>query len=115
MEFVYAYVYVKKAAATVNMKVGWLDEEIGKAIIRACYEVLEGKLLDQFVVGVFQAGAGTSFNMNINEVLSNRALKILDKEKGDYRAVSPNDHVNMGQSSNDTFPTALYSARYAVS
>ena len=108
VEFVYAYVYVKKAAATVNMKVGWLDEEIGKAIIRACDDVLEGKLLDQFVVDVFQAGAGTSFNMNINEVLANRALEILDKEKGDYRAVSPNDHVNMGQSSNETFPTALY-------
>jgi len=108
VEFVYAYVYVKKAAATVNMKIGWLDEKIGKAITKACDEILDGKLLNQFVVNVFQAGAGTSFNMNTNEVLANRALEILDKEKGDYRTVNPNDHVNMGQSSNDTFPTALH-------
>lgn len=107
-EFVYAYVYVKKAAAIVNMKVGWLDEKIGKAITEACDEILDGKLLDQFVVDAFQAGAGTSFNMNINEVLANRALEILGKEKGDYKAVNPNDHINIGQSSNDTFPTALY-------
>jgi aspartate ammonia-lyase len=107
-EFVFAYVYVKKAAAIVNMKVGWLDKKIGKAITQACDEILEGKLLDQFVVDVFQAGAGTSFNMNVNEVLANRALEILGKKKGDYRTVSPNDHVNMGQSSNDTFPTALH-------
>lgn len=107
-EFVWAYVYVKKAAAIVNMKVGWLEEKIGKAITAACDEVLQGKLTDQFVIDVFQAGAGTSFNMNVNEVLANRALEILGKEKGDYVTVSPNDHVNMGQSSNDTFPTALY-------
>jgi aspartate ammonia-lyase len=108
IEFVYAYVYVKKAAAIVNMKVGWLDEKIGKAVTEACDEVLDGKLLDQFVVDVFQAGAGTSFNMNINEVLANKALEILGKEKGDYKTVNPNDHINIGQSSNDTFPTALY-------
>jgi aspartate ammonia-lyase len=106
-EFVYAYTYVKKAAAMANMKVGWLDEKIGEAITRACDEILEGKFLDQFVVDVFQAGAGTSFNMNVNEVLANRTLEILNNKKGNYRAVSPNDHVNMGQSSNDTFPTAL--------
>ena len=70
--------------------------------------MLAGKLLDQFVVDVFQAGAGTSFNMNVNEVLANRALEILGKQKGDYKTVSPNDHVNMGQSTNDTFPTALH-------
>ena len=70
--------------------------------------MLAGKLFDQFVVDVFQAGAGTSFNMNVNEVLANRALEILGKEKGDYKTVSPNDHVNMGQSTNDTFPTALH-------
>ena len=107
-EFVYAYAYVKKAAATANMKIGWLDEKTGKAITKACDEILDGKLLDQFVVDVFQAGAGTSFNMNINEVLANRALEILGKEKGDYKTVNPNDHINMGQSSNDTFPTALH-------
>ena len=90
------------------MQVGWLEPKIAKAIIEACDEVLSGKLLDQFVVDVFQAGAGTSFNMNVNEVLANRALEILGKQKGDYKIVGPNDHVNMGQSTNDTFPTALH-------
>jgi aspartate ammonia-lyase len=108
--FVFSYVMVKKAAAIANMQVGWLDKKIGEAILKACDEVLDGKFLDQFVVDVFQAGAGTSFNMNVNEVLANCALEILGKEKGDYRTVSPNDHVNMAQSSNDTFPTALHIA-----
>ncbi len=107
-QFIKAYVLVKKAAATANMQVGWLDSKIAKAIIQSCDEVLEGKLLDQFVVDVFQAGAGTSFNMNVNEVLANRALEILGRQKGDYKSVSPNDHVNMAQSTNDTFPTALH-------
>ena len=107
-QFIKAYVLIKKAAATANMQVGWLDEKIGKAIVAACDEVLSGKLIDQFVVDVFQAGAGTSFNMNVNEVLANRALEILGKQKGDYKIISPNDHVNMGQSTNDTFPTALH-------
>jgi aspartate ammonia-lyase len=106
--FVKAYVKVKKAAAQANMEVGWLDAKVGGAIVEACDEVLADKLLDQFVVDVFQAGAGTSFNMNVNEVLANRALEMLGKEKGDYRVVSPNDHVNMAQSTNDTFPTALH-------
>lgn len=108
VEFIKAYVLIKKAAATANMQVGWLNKKIGKAIIEACGEILAGKLLDQFVVDVFQAGAGTSFNMNANEVLANRALEILGKQKGDYKIVGPNDHVNMGQSTNDTFPTALH-------
>ena len=107
-QFIKAYVLVKKAAATANMQVGWLDGKTAKAIIQSCDEVLEGKLLDQFVVDVFQAGAGTSFNMNVNEVLANRALEILGRQKGDYKCVSPNDHVNMAQSTNDTFPTALH-------
>ena len=108
--FVYAYVLVKKASALANISVGWLDRTIGNAIVTACDEVLRGKLYDQFVVDVFQAGAGTSFNMNVNEVLANRALELLGKEKGDYSTVSPNDHVNMAQSTNDTFPTALHVA-----
>jgi len=108
--FVYAYVMVKKAAAAANMQVGWLDEKVGKAIVQACDEVLAGRFLDQFVVDVFQAGAGTSFNMNVNEVLANRTLEILGRERGDYRTVSPNDHVNMAQSTNDTFPTAIHVA-----
>ena len=106
--FIKAYVQVKKAAAKANMEVGWLDPTVGGAIVEACDEVLGGNLFDQFVVDVFQAGAGTSFNMNVNEVLANRALELLGKAKGDYKTVSPNDHVNMAQSTNDTFPTAIH-------
>ena len=108
VQFIKAYILLKKAAATANSQVGWLEEKIAKAIIAACDEVLADKLIDQFVVDVFQAGAGTSFNMNVNEVLANRALELLGKQKGDYKIVGPNDHVNMGQSTNDTFPTALH-------
>lgn len=108
LPFIKAYVLIKKSAASANAQVGWLEEKTAKAIIQACDEVLAGKLLDQFVVDVFQAGAGTSFNMNVNEVLANRALEILGKAKGNYKTVNPNDHVNMGQSTNDTFPTALH-------
>ena len=108
IQFIKAYVLIKKAAAIANSQVGWLDKKIAKAIIDACDEVLAGKLLDQFMVDVFQAGAGTSFNMNVNEVLANRALEFLGKQKGDYKIVNPNDHANMGQSTNDTFPTALH-------
>lgn len=110
VDFVHAYVFVKKASALANMQVGWLDKTVGKAVVEACDEIIHGQLLDQFVIDVFQAGAGTSFNMNVNEVIANRALEMLGKKKGDYRSVSPNDHVNMGQSSNDTFPTALHVA-----
>jgi aspartate ammonia-lyase len=108
--FVKAYVMVKKAAALTNMEVGFLDPKIGEAIVQACDEVLGGKLMDQFVVDVFQAGAGTSFNMNVNEVLANRALEIIGRPKGEYKTISPNDHVNMAQSTNDTFPTAMHVA-----
>jgi aspartate ammonia-lyase len=108
--FIRAYAFVKKAAAVANMRVGRLDGKVGRAIVDACNDVLEGRLVEQFVVDVFQAGAGTSFNMNVNEVLANRALEILGRKKGDYACISPNDHVNMGQSSNDTFPTALHVA-----
>ena len=108
LPFIRAYVLIKKSAAIANAQVGWLEEKTAKAIIQACDEVLAGKLLNQFMVDVFQAGAGTSFNMNVNEVLANRALEILGKAKGNYKTVNPNDHVNMGQSTNDTFPTALH-------
>jgi aspartate ammonia-lyase len=108
VQFIKAYVLIKKSAAIANSKLGWLDPKTTEAITEACNEVLAGKLLDQFVVDVFQAGAGTSFNMNVNEVLANRALEILGKQKGDYKIIGPNDHVNMGQSTNDTFPTALH-------
>jgi aspartate ammonia-lyase len=103
-----AYMYIKKAAAQVHMELGVLDEERGAAIIRACDDVLEGQLRDQFVVDVFQAGAGVSFHMNVNEVLANRALEIMGEPRAAYARLHPNDHVNMSQSTNDTFPTAMH-------
>lgn len=106
-EFIRATVLVKKAAAEANLSLGLLDERVGKAIVSAADEILKGKLTDQFVVDVFQAGAGTSHNMNANEVIANRAVEILGGRKGDYKTVSPHDHVNMGQSTNDTFPTFI--------
>jgi len=106
-EFVRATVLVKKAAAEANASVGLLDQKIGRVIMAAADEILRGQLLDQFVVDVFQAGAGTSHNMNANEVLANRAIEILGGQKGDYQFVSPHDHVNMGQSTNDTYPTFM--------
>ena len=106
-EFIVAYAMVKKAAALANQDVGWLEPKITIAIVAACDEILEGKLLDQFVVDDFQAGAGTSFNMNLNEVIANRALELMGHKKGEYDIISPNDHVNMAQSTNDTYPTAM--------
>jgi fumarate hydratase, class II len=108
--FVRAYVELKKAAALANMELGKMNRGLGEAIVRSADEVLAGRLGDQFPVDVFQAGAGTSFNMNVNEVLANRALEILGKRKGEYDVLSPNDHVNMSQSTNDTFPTASHMA-----
>jgi aspartate ammonia-lyase len=105
--FIKAYVGMKKAAALVNEELGVLDQKLSEAIVKAADEVLSDKLLDQFIIDVFQAGAGTSFNMNVNEVLANRANEILGGKKGEYKFVHPNDHVNMAQSTNDTFPTAM--------
>jgi aspartate ammonia-lyase len=105
-ELVTATVLIKKAAAEANRTLNRLSPRIANAIIQAADEVLEGKLRDQFVVDVFQAGAGTSHNMNTNEVLANRASEILGGARGEYREVHPNDHVNMSQSTNDVFPTA---------
>lgn len=107
-EFILAYVYIKKAACITNMQLGLLETSKGDAIVKACDEIIDGGFGDQFPVDVFQAGAGTSFNMNVNEVIANRALEILKKKKGDYNFLSPNDHVNMAQSTNDTFPTASH-------
>jgi aspartate ammonia-lyase len=101
-----ATVLIKKAAARANVTLGRLEERIGEAISRAADEILAGALRDQFVVDVYQAGAGTSHNMNTNEVLANRAAELLGGARGEYRVVHPNDHVNMGQSTNDVFPTA---------
>jgi len=105
-ELVTATILVKKAAAAANMALGQLPADIGRAIIAAADEILAGKLRDQFIVDIYQAGAGTSHNMNANEVLANRAAELLGAPKGDYRKVHPNDHVNMSQSTNDVFPTA---------
>ncbi len=102
-----AIVMVKKAAALANGELGLLRPEVSKAIAAAADEVLAGKLRDQFVVDVYQMGAGTSFHMNVNEVLANRAIEILGGKKGDYAIVHPNDHVNMAQSTNDVIPTAM--------
>ena len=113
-ELVTATVQVKKAAAEANQALGRLAPEIAAAIVAAADEVLEGALRDQFVVDVYQAGAGTSHNMNVNEVLANRAAEILGAERGRYDRVHPNDHVNMSQSTNDVFPTATRLALLAM-
>ncbi|HEY9878524.1 MAG TPA: aspartate ammonia-lyase [Leptolyngbyaceae cyanobacterium] len=105
--YVDACVLIKKAAAIANGELGCIPSEIAQAIVKAADEVLQGQLRDQFVVDVYQAGAGTSHHMNINEVLANRALELLRDEKGNYARVSPNDHVNYGQSTNDVIPTAI--------
>jgi len=105
--YVDACVLIKKATARVNGELGCIPAEISRAIVQAADEVLQGQWRDQFVVDVYQAGAGTSHHMNVNEVLANRALELLGGGKGDYARVSPNDHVNYGQSTNDVIPTAI--------
>ena len=105
--YVDACVLIKKATAICNGELGCIPQEISNAIVQAADEVLAGNLRDQFVVDVYQAGAGTSHHMNVNEVLANRALEILGEELGNYKRVSPNDHVNYGQSTNDVIPTAI--------
>ena len=105
--YVDACILIKKAAAIANGKLNCIPEEVSTAIVQAADEILNGKLRDQFVVDIYQAGAGTSHHMNVNEVLANRALEILGEEKGNYQRVNPNDHVNYGQSTNDVIPTAI--------
>ncbi len=112
LEVIYAYAMLKKAAASANMKDGKLDTKTGIAVIKACNEVLAHKLDDQFIIDIFQAGAGTCTNMNVNEVIANRAIELLGGRKGDYRKVNPNDHVNMSQSTNDTMPSTTHIATY---
>ena len=105
--FVVAQVWIKKAAALTHKETGRLDARLADAIVQAADEVLAGKHADQFVVDPYQAGAGTSHNMNVNEVLANRANELLGGERGTYSPVHPNDHVNMAQSTNDTIPTNI--------
>ncbi|MBA4537845.1 aspartate ammonia-lyase [Bacillus aquiflavi] len=109
-ELIRAIAIVKKAAAHANMAVGQLDRKIGEPIVKAADEIISGKLHDQFIVDPIQGGAGTSINMNANEVIANRALELIGEEKGNYAKISPNSHVNMAQSTNDAFPTAIHIA-----
>jgi len=104
--FIESLAVIKKAAALTNMRAGKLEHQIGQAIITACDEILEGKWIDQFIVDAIQGGAGTSANMNANEVIANRAIELLGGVKGDYQMIHPNDHVNKGQSTNDVIPSA---------
>ncbi len=105
--FTRSMVYVKRAAAKVNNELGCLDDEKSKAIINATDRIIAGEFQDQFIVDVYQAGAGTSCNMNVNEVIANIAIESLGGERGDSSVIHPNDHVNFGQSTNDVFPTAM--------
>lgn len=109
-ELIRALGLVKLACAQANMELGLLDKRVGKAVVQAASEVMEGRLDGEFVVDVFQTGSGTSTNMNANEVIANRAVEILGGKRGDKSMVHPNDHVNMSQSSNDVIPTAIHVA-----
>ena len=106
-DLIFGYACVKQAAARANAEIGALEQEKADLLDRACEEIKDGKLLDQFVVDIMQGGAGTSTNMNVNEVIANRGLELAGHRKGDYQYLDPNDHANRGQSTNDTYPTAF--------
>ncbi|MCY3854169.1 MAG: aspartate ammonia-lyase [Thaumarchaeota archaeon] len=106
-KLVQAFVMIKRSAAIANMKTSALNKKIGNAIVKACDIMLDGKFIDQIVIDSINSGAGTALHMNINEVITNIALEIIGKKKGQYEYINPNDHANMSQSSNDTFPTAM--------
>ncbi|MEM2905507.1 MAG: class II fumarate hydratase [Candidatus Bathyarchaeia archaeon] len=108
--FIKAFAVVKLAAARANMRLGLLDKRLGDAIVQAAQELIEGKFDDQFPLDVFQTGSGTSTNMNVNEVIANRATELLGGRRGEKGLVHPNDHVNMAQSTNDVFPTVIHVA-----
>jgi fumarate hydratase class II len=109
-----AYGYVKKAAAIVNTEHGRLPKWKGNLIVKVCDEVISGQLDSEFPLYVWQTGSGTQSNMNVNEVVSNRCIQLVGGKLGSQAPIHPNDHVNMGQSSNDTFPTAMHIAAYAM-
>nr|6WNG_A Chain A, Aspartate ammonia-lyase [Elizabethkingia anophelis NUH1]6WNG_B Chain B, Aspartate ammonia-lyase [Elizabethkingia anophelis NUH1]6WNG_C Chain C, Aspartate ammonia-lyase [Elizabethkingia anophelis NUH1]6WNG_D Chain D, Aspartate ammonia-lyase [Elizabethkingia anophelis NUH1] len=111
-EFIKAFAFVKKAAAQTNFELGLLDEIINKNIATACDEIIAGKMHKEFPTDMIQGGAGTSMNMNANEVIANRALELMGHQKGEYQFCSPNDHVNLSQSTNDAYPTAIRIALY---
>ena len=110
LSMIKAFVMIKRSAALANRDLNILPAEKADAIVKACDDILSGNLLDQFIVDTINSGAGTAFNMNINEVIANRALEISGHSIGDYSFINPNDDVNMSQSSNDTFPTAMHIA-----
>ena len=103
-----SFVMIKRSAAIANMKTKSISRKQGLAIVKACDKIIDGKHQDQFVVDMINSGAGTAFNMNVNEVVANVALRVLGKRQGQYQFLHPNDHVNMSQSSNDTYPTAMH-------
>ena len=105
-ELINSIAEIKKASAITNLEIGLLDKRVAEAIVHACDEIVSGKLHESFIVDPIQGGAGTSLNMNANEVIANRAIELLGGQKGDYTLVNPNDHVNYGQSTNDVFPSA---------
>lgn len=113
-ELIKAMGIVKKAAALANMEIGRLYRGLGEVVVKAADEIIEGQWHEQFIVDPIQGGAGTSLNMNANEVIANRALELLGHDKGDYRHLSPNSHVNMAQSTNDAFPTAIHIATLSL-
>ncbi len=112
--FIQSFGYVKKAAGMANMELGVLPEDIGKYICLACDKIIAGEYVDQFPVDVFQGGAGTSCNMNANEVIANIALELMGRKKGEYQYCHPNNHVNCSQSTNDVYPTAMRLALYTM-
>ncbi|MCK9287992.1 MAG: aspartate ammonia-lyase [Sphaerochaetaceae bacterium] len=105
--FIQSLAHIKKAAAITNMEYNILNSSIGNVIVKACDDIIAGKFLDQFAVDAFQGGAGTSTNMNANEVIANRALELIGRNKGEYKHIHPNNHVNLSQSTNDVYPTAI--------
>ena len=108
LDLIRAYAMIKKCAALSNCELGSLPVEVSSAIVKACDKLLSGEFFDQIIIEPINSGAGTALNMNINEVIANLALETISEEKGKYEIISPNDHVNMSQSSNDTFPTAMH-------
>ncbi|MCL5107227.1 MAG: aspartate ammonia-lyase [Candidatus Parvarchaeota archaeon] len=114
-EYTYSIVLIKKAAALANSEINLLEKKKANVIVQACNEILEGKFDNQFLVDIYQAGEGTSNNMNVNEVIANIAIEKLGKKRGDYSVIHPNDDVNMGQSSNDVIPTATKIAALKLS
>ena len=113
-EFIKAFGIVKMGAVLANHELGLIPDDVTDAIVAACKELMEGKLLEHFPIDMIQGGAGTSANMNANEVIANRALQIIGKKPGEYSFINPNDHVNMAQSTNDAYPTAMHLGLYMI-